>query len=73
MKTRNASIAVMFFLTRTRDLHSGALLSGFLLSGLLLSGCEREGAPDSQDVRTRVQVEANRTTPGWVDAEQRGW
>ena len=70
MKTRNASIAVMFFQARTRVLHFGVLLSWALLSGMLLSGCQRQDAPESQEVEAKVQEEASRTAPGWVDAER---
>ncbi len=63
MKTRNATIAVMPILTWTRF-----LLSGFLLSVFLLPGCQRQDAPESQDIEARAQGEISRTAPGWVDA-----
>jgi len=65
MKTRNASIAEMLVLTRTR-----VFLSGVLLSGILLSGCQRQDTPESQDIEAGTQEEASRTAPGWVDAER---
>jgi alcohol dehydrogenase (cytochrome c)/quinohemoprotein ethanol dehydrogenase len=65
MKTRNASIAPIFVLIRTR-----ILLSGVLLFGILLSGCQRQDAPESQDIEAGAPEEASRTAPGWVDAER---